>query len=206
MKKNCLICKKKFYKRHNQSKKQWKIAKFCSPKCKWDFGRIKLNCQICDKSFIIKKGIYRRRGRKFCSIECSYKRPPLRYWLGKKLSNEHKAKLAESHRAAKNYLWIKDRTKLCRITKQGERRTSAYFFWRKSVWTRDKWKCIINNNDCKGRIETHHILGWIKYPELRYEIKNGITLCHAHHPRKRAEEKRLIPVFQELVSVSKEQI
>ena len=33
---------------------------------------------------------------------------------------------------------------------------------------------------------------------------NGITLCFAHHPRKRAEEKRLSPYFMELVSVSKE--
>jgi len=36
-----------------------------------------------------------------------------------------------------------------------------------------------------------------------FTIKNGITLCHAHHPRKRAEEKRLEPLFKELVSVSK---
>ena len=28
---------------------------------------------------------------------------------------------------------------------------------------------------------------------------NGITLCQAHHPRKRAEEKRLVPVLQRLV-------
>ena len=41
-------------------------------------------------------------------------------------------------------------------------------------------------------------------PKLRYEINNGITLYHAHHLRKRAEEKRLAPIFQELVSVSKE--
>ena len=34
-------------------------------------------------------------------------------------------------------------------------------------------------------------------------INNGITLCHAHHPRVRAEEKRLISKFQKLVSVSK---
>ncbi len=52
----------------------------------------------------------------------------------------------------------------------------------------------------------HHILGFTAYPELRYEINNGITLCQAHHPLKRAEEKRLAPVFQELVSVSNQSI
>ena len=104
-----------------------------------------------------------------------------------------------------NPKWIEDKSKLCRFSKQGERRTSAYFFWRKQVWSRDGWKCKINNKNCKGRLEAHHILGFTEYPELRYDINNGITLCHAHHPRKRAEEKRLVPVFKELVSVSKEQ-
>ena len=68
---------------------------------------------------------------------------------------------------------------------------------------RDNWKCKINNSDCKGRLEVHHILGFTKFPELRYDINNGITLCHFHHPRVREEEKRLSPYFMELVSVSK---
>lgn len=79
---------------------------------------------------------------------------------------------------------------------------SKYRGWMKQVKDRDGWKCKIANPDCHGRLEAHHILGWKDYPELRYEINNGITLCLAHHPRKRAEEKRLAPFFTELVSVS----
>lgn len=73
-----------------------------------------------------------------------------------------------------------------------------------SVRKRDKWKCRLLNNDCKGRLESHHILNWIDYPTLRYLLTNGITLCHSHHPRGREKEKRLEPYFMELVSVSKE--
>ena len=62
----------------------------------------------------------------------------------------------------------------------------------------------MQNIDCNGRIEAHHILPWRNFVELRYDVNNGITLCLAHHPRARAEEKRLIPTFQELVSVSNE--
>lgn len=80
---------------------------------------------------------------------------------------------------------------------------SAYMEWRKTVKNRDGWKCKISNQDCNGRLEAHHILPWRNFPELRYEINNGITLCHAHHPRRWAEEKRLAPYFIELVTVSK---
>lgn len=86
--------------------------------------------------------------------------------------------------------------------KDDRRNDSGYIGWVKSVRQRDENKCKIGNKDCSGRLEVHHILSWKEYPELRYKINNGITLCHAHHPRKRAEEKRLAPVFQELVSVS----
>lgn len=96
--------------------------------------------------------------------------------------------------------WIKDRTKL---KKDNRRNDSAYGEWRNDVWQRDGYKCKMSNETCVGKIEAHHILGWSKHPELRYQTNNGITLCHAHHPRKRAEEKRLVPIFQELVSVSK---
>ena len=60
--------------------------------------------------------------------------------------------------------------------------------------------CKINNQDCKGNLEIHHILGYMEHPELRYEVNNGISLCQFHHPRKRSEEKRLSPYFQKLVA------
>ena len=119
-------------------------------------------------------------------------------------SKEWREKMSKSsigkNKREKHYLWIEDRTKLKEV---GDRRSSIYANWRKQVWLRDNFKCKIANPDCAGRIEAHHILGYTEYPELRYQINNGITLCHAHHPRKRAEEKRLIPTFMELVSVSK---
>jgi hypothetical protein len=83
--------------------------------------------------------------------------------------------------------------------------TPEYKEWRMNVFFRDNFKCRINNQDCKGQLQAHHILRWVDYPELRYEVNNGIALCIAHHPRKRAEEKRLSPYFMELVSVSKVQ-
>lgn len=127
--------------------------------------------------------------------------------LGFKFSKESRKKMSDSHKGKNlgenNPSWIKDRSKLQRYSDDAkDRRSSAYNAWRRAVRLRDKHTCKIDNPDCSGRIEVHHILGWATHPELRYQVNNGITLCHAHHPRKRAEEKRLIPTFQELVSVS----
>jgi hypothetical protein len=74
-----------------------------------------------------------------------------------------------------------------------------YRVWMRQVKNRDYWQCQIANDDCSGRVEAHHILPWRNHPELRYEIKNGITLCRFHHPRKEAEEKRYEAAFRELV-------
>lgn len=81
---------------------------------------------------------------------------------------------------------------------------TKYKYWMLSVRKRDNWKCRLLNSDCKGRLESHHIFDWENYPELRYIINNGITLCHFHHPRGRENEKRMIPILQELLSVSKD--
>lgn len=95
---------------------------------------------------------------------------------------------------SKNY--IHDRSKI----KKSDRREDALFKeWRLKVYKRDNWQCKIENADCCGRIEAHHILPWRSHVNLRYKVNNGITLCHFHHPIKRSEESRLSPYFQELI-------
>lgn len=74
-----------------------------------------------------------------------------------------------------------------------------YKIWRKSVFERDNYTCKLKSLECISKIEAHHIYRWADYPELRYIINNGITLCKFHHPLKKSEEKRMIPIFQELL-------
>lgn len=117
--------------------------------------------------------------------------------IGYKQTSEHRARRIEKISGQNNYKWIADRSKL---VKKQERGDSAYREWRKSVWQRDGWKCRIENSECLGKIVAHHILPWSKFPDLRYGINNGITLCRFHHPLKRADEAKLSPFFQGLVS------
>jgi hypothetical protein len=101
-----------------------------------------------------------------------------------------------------SYQYKKDRTKLKKSDKK--HLDCEYRDFMFGVKNRDNWKCKINNKECKGRLEAHHILNWIDYPDLRYDINNGITLCQFHHPRGRIKEKLMISEFQNLLLVSKE--
>lgn len=119
---------------------------------------------------------------------------------GNRHTQEAKDRISEAHKlltGEKNWRWIKDRTQL----KKSEKKhlDGQYRDWMFGVKKRDNWKCKIADESCKGRLEAHHILNWKEYPELRYKINNGITLCHAHHPRGRKSEAKLSPFFQELV-------
>ena len=114
-------------------------------------------------------------------------------------NGEHLSPKTEFQKGKRPWNYIEDRTL---VEERDHHFTAEYISWRTSVFERDGWKCKIANTDCNGQLEAHHILPWREYGELRYEINNGITLCHTHHPRRRAEEKRLSPYFQDLVSVS----
>jgi hypothetical protein len=103
-----------------------------------------------------------------------------------------------NYRAEKNPNWKGG------ITSENNRLRTCleYKTWHKSVFRRDKWKCKIANTDCLGRIEAHHILPWRDYPELRFDVDNGITLCRFHHPLRKDEEIKWSPYFQKLVTHS----
>lgn len=225
----CFNCGKSVYRYPRDLRKSQRF--FCSCKCRYIaqksyqkeinqhlIRKVEKICLYCGKKFIVHK--YREDIAKFCSKKCNGlwisenckgKNSP--YWKGgknrlpkclicsKRLSTI-RAKYCYKHSPKVSGInhsrWIKDRS----IVMKNLRNDGAYTQWVKKVKKRDKGICRINNKDCSGYKIVHHILSWSEYPELRYNVNNGITLCQAHHPRKRAEEKRLIPFFNGLVSVS----
>lgn len=56
-----------------------------------------------------------------------------------------------------------------------------YKKWRLSIYRRDKFICKWPNCRSRKRLNAHHIMEWSTYPLLRFNIKNGITLCAKHH-------------------------
>lgn len=63
-----------------------------------------------------------------------------------------------------------------------DRNSPRYKKWRKDVFTRDGFKCTKCGST--QNIQAHHVIPWAEtaaQKELRFDIKNGITLCRMCH-------------------------
>lgn len=60
-----------------------------------------------------------------------------------------------------------------------------YKEWRKKVFERDDYTCWIcgdrSGNGHRVDLEAHHFKSWSEYPDKRYEVSNGVTLCKKCH-------------------------
>jgi len=123
---------------------------------------------------------------------------------GKPLSDEQKKKISEAMKGKRNSLgvqrpkefreklskyWAENKEKHPRYkdglgaVRGGERRFDMgrlqYRLWRESVFERDNWKCVQCGRG--GKVCADHIKAYSQYPELRYEVSNGRTLCLSCH-------------------------
>lgn len=81
--------------------------------------------------------------------------------------------MASARRREKSPRWIPDRARLKEL-----RRFGPVLAWSKSVIERDSSCVVCLSND---ELQSHHIYGWSEFPELRFNISNGVTLCkHCH--------------------------
>jgi 5-methylcytosine-specific restriction endonuclease McrA len=140
----------------------WKKRKYCSDKCQRQYLKGKpspkntrsiIYCLECNNAFSVKN--YRKDIAKYCSRLCS-------------TNANNKGKTLESK---------KIRTSL------------KYRKWRCNIFERDDYTCKvcgIRNKKGFGQsiyFHAHHIKPFSLYPDLIFNIDNGITLCENCHKK-----------------------
>lgn len=114
---------------------------------------MQLRCP-CGTIFPIKPCLV-KNGAKYCSKKCQ------------NLYNLTKFKKGNSHPFFRTGTYVTDNQ---------VRRSFKYISWQKQVYKRDDYTCQI----CGSRgenLRANHIKRFADFPELRYEITNGVVIC-----------------------------
>ncbi len=90
---------------------------------------------------------------------------------------------ANAHKGKDHWNWKGGISLGYRSQRKDEMRKLPYKNWRTQVFNKDNYTCV----DCGqhgGKLEADHIKQWALYPELRFDVTNGDTVCISCH-RKR---------------------
>jgi hypothetical protein len=106
---------------------------------------------------------------------------------GYKLSEAHKQKIRDARAkqlppVPAGFKYFDNKTAEILIARMSLR----YKLWRESVFVRDDYTCQICGKK-GGKLNADHIESFARYPEMRYDLSNGRTLCEQCH--------RLTPTF-----------
>lgn len=129
--------------------------------------------------------------------------PPFK---GKKMSKESRRKMSESAKKRRSNRTGKKHTpetkaKISQIVRErtprgknhynykhgqsqrnrDDRRKIEYQDWRDAVFLRDNYTCQKCGDSKGGNLRAHHIKPFATHPKLRFDISNGLTLCHICH-------------------------
>ena len=168
----CEYCKEKFYKKpyHLRCPSFWVDIKYCSRECwKRSIKGVKKTLEHRKNISLGRKRLFKKQG--FLNSLEQRRKSSLAH-LGQIPSEETRKKQSEAKKGNKAYNF-KGYPGTERHTLMNRR---EYVLWRIAVFTRDDYTCQ-NCNVRGGELNADHIKPWALYPELRYAIDNGRTLC-----------------------------
>ncbi len=159
--KSCLVCAKEFYVRPYVLN----TAKYCSHGCQRTGQRVgqPLFCKVCGKEYYRPPSLIKWRGSSFCSRKCGGIAKSQKQ-RGENNPGWKNGISTENHRLRASKVW-RD--------------------WREAVFERDSWTCrncgVRSSKGHKVTLHPHHIKPFAEYPELRFDVENGLTLCTKCH-------------------------
>lgn len=170
------------------------FARFCSIACKTNAsvgvkkGGSYKSCEVCKADFYAKPSHVKKGWARYCSGKCAknnseWSNLASRFNSGKVRTPEARKKVSEAkilspftRRGADNPAWkggvTPENTKI--------RHSVEYRLWREAVFARDNFTCL----ECGirgGELNADHIKPFALFPELRFAIDNGRTLCVQCH-------------------------
>ncbi len=93
--------------------------------------------------------------------------------LGFRHSLDTLKQMSKNRKGKNNPMWQGGKTKKHLLI----RMSLEYRLWRKAVYERDNYTCIWCGDNKGNNLEADHIKPFYLYPELRFAIDNGRTLC-----------------------------
>lgn len=168
--------------------------RFCSSSCYWSAMKtgkrgptLEVACCVCQKQF--RTWAYRLEvGALTCSRSCSK--------TAKERGEHRTCAICDTPFYASRQSIDRGQGHYCSVFCYGLARRRQnhegrngwqYRDWRKAVYKRDRWTC----QRCGARgveLHAHHIQMWSRFPDLRFEITNGRTLCWPCHYQTHIEE------------------
>ncbi len=108
------------------------------------------------------------------------------FWKGVKrppFSDEWRKNMSRVKQGDKTHLWRGGITEENKIIRSG----IEFRLWREAVFARDNWACQECGDRCGNgkavELHPHHIKPFAKFPDVRFAIDNGVTLCVGCHKK-----------------------
>ena len=113
----------------------------------------------------------------YCKCDCG----ELREVSGYSLRHRNNRSCGCLNRGENHHLYKPDLTEEERLTNRYQLSGNNMVIWRTNIYTRDSYTCQVCGDNKGGNLNAHHLNGWNAFPEQRFDLDNGVTLCTDCH-------------------------
>lgn len=132
------------------------------------------------------KGVPMREDTKI-KLSAIRRRQGVPWLVGKTFTDEHRSNISSAkegkpvpwRRGSKSNFYKDGLSGIRRDARSVAYDSPKYKRWRRAVFRRDAFTCVLCGK--QGYINADHIQPWALYPELRFDVNNGRTLCVGCH-------------------------